>query len=150
MSGGVWSLVMAQVIPELDFNQFKGWLNKKNDTVYVVNFWATWCRPCVEELPGFTKAASELKEQKVKFIFVSLDFPDQNPGKLTSFVKKHQMEGRTLLLNDPDSNAWIPRVDSGWSGAIPATLIYKGADRSFYERPLSYHELLNTIKIKQP
>jgi thiol-disulfide isomerase/thioredoxin len=135
-------------IPEVDFRKIEPLLHNNNDTTYVINFWATWCKPCVEELPGFLKAAAELKDNPVSFVFVSLDFPVQKTSKLIPFVEKHDMYGSVLLLNDPDSNRWIPKVDAGWSGAIPATLIYKGDDRSFYQKSLSYNELLSIIKTK--
>ncbi len=146
---GLFGSVQSQVIPEVDFEGFEPLLHQADDTTYVLNFWATWCKPCVDELPHFVKAASEFKDQKVKFVFVSLDLPGQDQDKLISFVKNHQMEGMVLLLNDPDSNSWIPKVDAQWSGVIPATLIYRGADKSFFKGFLSYEHLVKTIKSKQ-
>lgn len=138
----------GQNIPEMKFNQFEPLLQRNNDTTYVINFWATWCKPCVEEIPEFLKAASDLEGKKVKFVFVSLDFPSQKTTRLVPFVKKHKMNDMVILLNDPDSNEWIGKIDGQWSGAIPATLVYKGSDRSFYEKTLTYNEIINTIKSK--
>lgn len=139
----------AQSIPEYDFGGVEVWLNKNNDTTYVVNFWATWCKPCVEEIPGFLEVASELEDEAVKFVFVSLDFPGQKDSRLIPFVEKYGMADHlVILLNDPDSNVWINKVDADWSGAIPGTLVYKGTDRSFYEKSLSKEELKTIIKSK--
>ena len=131
-----------------DFEGLQPLLTKSNDTTYVINFWATWCQPCVEELPGFLKAVSEMKAEKVRFLFVSLDFPGQLDTRLKPFVNKHGMKDMVVLLDDPDSNRWIGKVDTQWSGAIPATLIYKGDDRNFYEKSLSHKDLINIIERK--
>ncbi|MGQ1891501.1 TlpA family protein disulfide reductase [Thermophagus sp. OGC60D27] len=140
--------MVGQNVPEMNFSRFEPRLHKNNDTTYVINFWATWCKPCVEEIPGFLKAASDLKNDKVKFVFVSLDFPTQKESRLLPFIKEHGMNEQVILLNDPASNQWIPKVDSQWSGAIPATLIYKRKDQTFHEGSLSYDELITIIKSK--
>lgn len=132
-----------------DFEGLQPLLQKSNDTTYVINFWATWCKPCVEEMPDFLKAAAEMKSEKVRFVFVSLDFPGQVDARLKPFVKKHDMADMVVLLDDPDSNSWIEKVDNKWSGAIPATLIYKGIDKDFYEKSLSYSDLVNIIERKK-
>lgn len=139
----------AQEIPEVNFDELEPLLNKDNDTTYVVNFWATWCKPCVEEMPEFLEVASQMKTEKVKFIFVSLDFPNQKESRLIPFVESQGINEQVILLNDPASNQWIDKVDPQWSGAIPATLIYKGDDKSFMEKSLSKSELREIIKTKQ-
>ncbi|PWD98612.1 TlpA disulfide reductase family protein [Marinilabilia rubra] len=138
----------SQEIKVSDFEGLEPALYKSNDTTYVINFWATWCKPCVEEMPGFLEAATAMKSEKVRFIFVSLDFPGQIDARLKPFVKKHDMADMVILLDDPDSNSWIEKVHPQWSGAIPATLIYNSVDRDFYEKPLSYNDLINIIEHK--
>ncbi len=144
------STIQAQDVPELNYNQFKPWLEKQTDTVYVVNFWATWCKPCVEELPHFLQIAQELKEEKVKFVFVSLDFPKHKETRLLPYIEKEHIEEQVILLNDPNSNEWIDKVNPEWSGAIPATIVYKKNDLSFIEGSMSYEELTKTINSKLP
>ena len=137
----------GQEIPQMDFEQFETWLHKNNDTTYVVNFWATWCKPCVKEIPDFLRVADEMKNEKVRFIFVSLDFPGQVSSSVVPFLEKHGMtDEKIILLDDPDANSWIDEVDSGWSGAIPATLIYNSSMRRFEEGTLTYTKLINILK----
>lgn len=124
-----------------DYNSLEYFLKKDNDTTYVVNFWATWCVPCVEELPSFEKLNAEYKDKKVKVILVSLDMSKQIESRLLPFMQKKKLQSKVVLLNDPDANAWIERVDKSWSGAIPATVIYKKQNRKFYERSFTYKEL---------
>ncbi len=132
-------------VPAYDFDGLEYYLSQKNDTTYVVNFWATWCVPCVEELPHFEKINEKYKDNKVKVILVSLDMAKMIEPKLLPFIKQRQIKSQVLLLRDPDADAWIPKVDTTWSGAIPATVIYNSEMRSFYERSFTYDELEKEI-----
>lgn len=88
--------VEAQDIPMVNFDGLAPFLSKKNDTTYVVNFWATWCRPCVEELPYFLEAEEKFKGQKVKFIMVSMDFPKMLESRLKPFLQKINYPGKSF------------------------------------------------------
>jgi len=129
-----------------DFNGFESFLNKQNNTTYVVNFWATWCAPCVKELPYFEKLNKTYSNKNVEVILVSLDFPHLYEKKLMPFVKKHQLTSKVIALNDVDMNTWIPQVDTNWSGSIPATIIYKNDSKKFFEQSFTYEELETELK----
>lgn len=128
-----------------DYAGLEYYLKQKNDTTYVVNFWATWCVPCVAELPNFEKINANYKKNKVKVILVSLDMAKMIDTKLLPFIKERQIKSEVLLLRDPDADAWISKVDSTWSGAIPATVIYNADMRKFYEKSFTYDELEKEI-----
>jgi thiol-disulfide isomerase/thioredoxin len=128
-------------IEVFNFNEFSHWLNKQNDTIYVINFWATWCAPCIKEIPDFEKLQAQYKDKKVKVLFVSLDFPNQVESRVIPFINRMNMQSQVVMLNDTNSNRWIPLVDESWSGAIPATLIYNKNFRKFYEREFTFNEL---------
>jgi len=108
-----------------DFKNFKPFLNQRNDTVYVINFWATWCTPCVKELPSFNKIQQAYKKEKVKILLVSMDFSDKIKSQLIPFIRKNNLTPEVILLDAPNENSWITEIDSKWSGSVPATLIYK-------------------------
>ena len=129
-----------------DFEGLKPLLEKQNDTTYVVNFWATWCAPCVKELPYFETLNSNYKDNKVKVILVSLDFPHLYDKKLKPFIVAHNLQSEVVALDDPDMNSWIPEVSSEWSGSLPATLIYNKEKRAFYEQSFTYESLENNLK----
>lgn len=119
----------------------------KADTVQVINFWATWCGPCVKELPIFEKL-NQKKEGKIKVNLVSLDLDlDPNPEKVYKFVSRKNIQSRVLLLDERDPNSWIDKVDPRWSGALPATLIIntRTGKKSFYEGELSESRLNQMI-----
>jgi thiol-disulfide isomerase/thioredoxin len=136
------------VVPMMNFDQFEPYLKKTTDTVYIVNFWATWCKPCIKELPDFEKINREYRNKKVKVYLVSLDFPDKHDGLLIPFLEKHNIKSDVIHLADTDANSWIDKVSPFWSGAIPATVIYKGSSREFYEKQLTYDELKQIVESK--
>ena len=129
-----------------DFGGVEKYLNVKDDKVYVVNFWATWCAPCVKELPYFEQLGANYKSDRVEVILVSLDFPRHYDSKLKPFLAENNLQSKIVVLNDVDCNSWIPKVDENWSGAIPATLIYSKNKRQFYEQSFNYNELETELK----
>jgi len=129
----------------MNFEQLRPLLQKNNDTVYLINFWATWCAPCVKEIPYFEQLGEKYRDKKIKIVMVSLDFPNQLHTKLIPFIKKEEMRNEVILLDDPRSNRWIPLVDEAWTGAIPATLIYGNGFRKFYQKEFTFEELAETI-----
>lgn len=122
-------------------------LDKKNDTLYVVNFWATWCMPCVKELPHFVSTLKEMSGKRVKLVLVSLDTKNDLETKLIPFLRKEQFVAQHYLLDDNGRmNEWIPRFSADWDGAIPATAFYKnGAQLHFNSGALSEQELRSQI-----
>ncbi|MEE4175885.1 MAG: TlpA family protein disulfide reductase [Bacteroides sp.] len=148
LAGGIQNAFAGddKAIRMVNFDDFEPRLYFENDTIYVVNFWATWCAPCVREIPVFESVNEKYKDQKVKVLFVSLDFPNQLESRVIPFVERMDMKSEVILLNDTDSNRWIPLVSEEWTGAIPATLIYSNGFRGFYEQEFHLEELEAIIK----
>lgn len=116
-----------------------------NDKIKVINFWATWCAPCVEELPHFESVGSSYLEE-VDMILISLDEKKNIQSTVEPFLKEHSIKSSVLLLDDPYAAEWIPIVDQHWDGAIPVTLIVSKNKKQFYNKALSKVELENAIK----
>lgn len=129
-----------------DFDGLEPYLNKTDGTTFVINFWATWCAPCVKELPHFEALNKNYKDKDVEVILVSLDFPHQYDKKLKPFIKKHNLQSKILVLDDADMNTWIPKVNENWDGAIPVTVIYNKNKREFYDTSFTYDELEKELK----
>lgn len=133
--------------PVVNFSEFESeYLNSTSDSTYVINFWATWCKPCVKELPAFEKIHATYATNKVKVILVSLDFPEHIEKAVVPFIEKQNLQSDIVLLDDTKANEWIPKVSEEWTGAIPATVILKGTKQKFYERSFTYEELETEIK----
>ncbi|MCB0457670.1 MAG: TlpA family protein disulfide reductase [Flavobacteriaceae bacterium] len=128
-------------IPIYNFDGFEESYLEKPHGIYVINFWATWCKPCVKELPAFEKLHENYKNKGVEVILVSLDFPDKLQSGVIPFIEKHQLKSDVILLDDPDANSWIPKVSEDWSGAIPATVLVKDGKKVFFEKSFTYEEL---------
>jgi thiol-disulfide isomerase/thioredoxin len=137
-------------VPVVSFEQLQAQAaTKQNDTLYVVNFWATWCDPCVKELPFFQAESKKFQHYKVKMIFVSLN-SQKELTKVQQFTTDKSLGPEVLLLNGGNPNNWIDKVDSSWSGAIPATVMYKhGKKLYFHEGDLTQTELNKTIETKK-
>lgn len=131
----------AQDIKVVDFDGLRPLLELRNDTTYVINFWATWCIPCVKEIPYFQQIHDKYLRQPVSVVLVSLDFVRQIDLRVKPFIKKYKLTPEVILLNDPDANSWIDKVNPQWSGAIPATLIYNRNFSGFYEKSFTFEEL---------
>lgn len=129
-----------------DYAGFEKFLDIKDNKIHVINFWATWCAPCVKELPYFEKLNAEYKNKDVEVVLVSLDFPHLYETKLKPFIKEKQLKSKVIALDDTDMNSWIPKVNKNWSGSIPATIIYKNDKRKFFEQSFNYEELETKIK----
>ena len=135
------AILAQKVIAYDNFSALEKEVLSDKNTIYVVNFWATWCAPCVKELPYFEKLKSENKS--IKVVLVSLDFKDQFESKLLPCVKNRKINSEVVLLTDKDYNTWLPMIDKDWSGSIPATLIIKNDKKFFAERIFSSYEELS-------
>jgi len=140
-----WITANSQDIQKIDGDDVAELTNLSYDTTYVINFWATWCSPCVKEIPVFEKLHKEHVDSKVKVILVSLDFPGQIDSRVKPFLAEKGISAEVKIMTDMDYNAWIDRVDPSWTGAIPATLIYKKDKRAFLEKEITYDELVKHI-----
>lgn len=129
-------------VPELE----KIMAQSDGEKLKVINFWATWCKPCVKELPYFVNAQSQFPN--VEFIYMSIDF-SESAAKAEKFAQKKRLNPSGLyLIDDVDYNSWIDKVSPDWSGAIPATLIMKDGKKYFYEKEFHEGELEELIKQK--
>lgn len=130
------------------FDAVEKLLHAQNDTTYVVHFWATWCGPCVEELPHFENLRSQYADKKLRVVLVSLDFKSQLDSKVKPFVEKKGLRSTVWLLDEADANSYIDKVSPEWSGAIPATLIVNSRQNSrhFFERQMTLQELVSTVE----
>jgi thiol-disulfide isomerase/thioredoxin len=142
------AFISTDQVAKYKVDSLKERMNKGNDTTYVINFWATWCGPCVAELPYFTQLDSVSKKEKLRVILVSLDFKKDIETKLIPFIQKHKIETEVVFLNEDNDSEWIPKVDSTWQGNIPATLIVntKTNYRHFIPSQTSFTELDSIVK----
>ncbi len=147
--GAVGAVSAQQMsVPVYDnFSQLEARLKKAGDTLLVVNFWATYCAPCVKELPHFQTLEQKFPGRKVRVILVSLDLKTKMEKILLPFLEDNEVQSETLLLADSDADTWIPKVDTNWQGNIPATLLIRGGQRRFHTEVFNeYSELEDFVE----
>jgi thiol-disulfide isomerase/thioredoxin len=122
-------------------------VKNNSDTTYIVNFWATWCVPCIKELPDFDTINALYAKKKIKVILVSLDFKEDLEKKVQPFITTKKVQPEVVILDEVNGNYFIPKVSDAWSGAIPATWIVnkkKSVDR-FFEKKITAEFLKNEL-----
>jgi len=112
----------------------------------IINFWATFCKPCIEEIPHFQKLKATYEKDGLQLLFVSLDLQDDYPKKVNSFIKKKKMA--SVWLDETNADYFCPKIDEAWTGAIPATLFINNNRRyrTFTEESLSEEVLEKKIR----
>ena len=139
---GLFNLRGQQIKVFNTFEDLDSTIFKQNDTTYIINFWATWCKPCVKELPYFEMLHTKNRDQIIKVILVSLDFRKQLESKLLPLLVSEKITAQVYLLDDKDYNRWLSKVDESWSGSIPSTLLIKGKRKLFTEQEFDHYETL--------
>jgi thiol-disulfide isomerase/thioredoxin len=136
-------VTLAQEVNLVTYQQLnKEVISKSSDKLQIINFWATWCGPCIKEIPYFEEAG---KKDGIDVYLVSLDFPDELQ-KVKKFVVKKGLKSRIMLMNEKDYDAYIRKINLEWSGAIPATLfIDSSGNQYFHEGEFNRSELLEAI-----
>lgn len=133
----------SQEVQLIKIDQLEGLISEDDNSLTVVNFWSTWCVPCVKELPFFDELNTLYTDAQIKVIFVSLDFTENLESKVVPLLKKKGVSRKSYLLDEADPNKWMDKVDPNWKGSIPATLvIQKKTDRrEFYEQSFTRESL---------
>lgn len=141
----------AQNVPVIKITDLEKRIKNDSDTTYIVNFWATWCAPCVKELPDFDSIAKTYKNEKIKVLLVTMDFKEELKNKVLPFIVSKKIYSEVVLLDEVNGNYFIPKISDAWSGALPATLIInqKKKFNHFFEKKLTFEFLKNEIELVQ-
>jgi thiol-disulfide isomerase/thioredoxin len=128
----------AQTIPKWKVSVLEDYI-KKSETPVIVSFWATYCVPCVKEIPYFQELVKKYEESGVKLLLVSLDFEESYPDKIRKFSDKMKFNSPIVWLDEINADYFCPKIDSKWSGVMPATLFInnKSGYRTFFEEQIS-------------
>ena len=137
----------AQQAELIKLSQLQTLIEEKSDHIKVINFWATWCAPCVKELPLFESLNQNRKDAKVILVSMDIDL-DPNPEKVYKFVARKKVQSQVVILDERDPNSWINKIDKNWSGALPSTRFVNTANgkRKFVEKEMHAGDLEKFIE----
>jgi thiol-disulfide isomerase/thioredoxin len=139
-------VVSAQAVKSVKFEELNQIIRSgEGAPIKVINFWATWCKPCIEELPYFEKLQETYQGKDVEVLLVSLDF---SADKAAAYKTKKNIQSEVVFLDETDHNQWIDKISPQWSGAIPATLIVntQTGQEQFFEKKFEEKELFSAIE----
>lgn len=143
----VFSNVNAQTIPSWKITDLENYISK-SDTPIVITFWAMYCVPCIKEIPYFQEVVKKHKDKGIKLLLVSLDFREDYPNKISSFAAKRKFTSPIIWLDETNADYFCPKIDSTWSGVMPATLFInnKKGHRSFFEEEMPKEKFEAEVK----
>ena len=139
----------AQQIKKWQITDVETYMKDSSSKVLVINFWATFCKPCVAEIPSFISITDRYKADGVALLLVSLDLPSFYPAKIASFANKRGYKANIVWLNETNADYFCPKIDASWSGSIPATLILntKTGYRKFFEEEMEAADFEKELKL---
>lgn len=117
-------LYSQEVLPLSSTKDLDNLKESLNGKVVLLNFWATWCVPCVKEFPDLVKLYNDYKDKDFRLIFISTDVPEEVNSKVIPFLKENGVNFVTYYNNFSKSEDLIDYIDKNWEGAVPTTYIY--------------------------
>jgi thiol-disulfide isomerase/thioredoxin len=106
---------------------------QRNDTTYLINFWATWCKPCLDELPLLQEIERTYPDRPLEVLLVSLDTDPDAIARIPDYLDRRDIDLPTVVLTDQGSQ-WQRELDENWDGSLPTTFIYRNGLRYVYRR----------------
>ncbi len=138
--------VDAQEIRKMNIDELENYIQTRSQPA-VINFWATWCAPCIEEMPSFNKIVGQHKD--IELVFVSVDNEKAFPESIRLMVNKKKINATVIWLSETNADVFCPRIDKKWEGSIPASLFidHKSSYRKFIESQLSPADLRRELRL---
>jgi thiol-disulfide isomerase/thioredoxin len=118
----------------------------KNDQakLRLVNFWATWCGPCIVEFPELMTINRMYRQRDFELVTVAAHYPDEREQVLR-FLQKQQASNRNLIFGDTDKHKLIEAFDDAWSGALPFTVLIDPAGEILYRK----EGIIDSLELRQ-
>lgn len=140
-------LTEAQQVKKIKMDELMAYVEKVDHPV-IINVWATWCAPCVEELPWFDRILKQQKNSDIELVLVSLDFADRYEKAIAGFLHKNPVNATLFWLDETNADYFCPLLDSSWSGNIPVSLFInnKNGFRKFFDDQVKETELETAVK----
>ena len=140
-------IVNAQEVKSVKVTELAKTIHESKSPL-IINFWATFCVPCLQEIPYFQELTQQYKSKNVSLIFVSLDLKEAFPAKVSEMAKKLNLSFPVVWLNETNADYFCPKIDTSWSGGMPSSLFVNNAKgyHKFFEDQLSREKLESEIQ----
>ena len=127
-------------------DQFKALRKNDSGKLRLVNFWATWCAPCVQEMPEIQTMLRMYGHRAFEVTTVSINYPDEKPAALAALTRLHATS-RNLILGSTDIYTLLAAFDPDWNAAVPYTMLIKPNGEVVYKNqgPINPLELRRII-----
>jgi thiol-disulfide isomerase/thioredoxin len=121
---------------------------RESKTPLIINFWATFCVPCIQEMPYFQEMTKKYESKNVALMFVSLDLREAYPTKVNAMANKLKLTSPVVWLNETNADYFCPLIDSSWTGGMPSSLFVNNSTgyHKFFEDQLSREKLEKEIQ----
>lgn len=116
-------------LEQIDTHGIERVFKQHRGEVLVVNIWATWCVPCVEEFPDLVKLSNDLQNRHVRVIGISIDDPEDSTSKVIPFLKRYSVPFGNFLKAAGNDEEFINALNKKWSGAVPTTFLYDASGK---------------------
>lgn len=136
------STVFCQKVKKMAITDVEAYIKNSNHPI-LLNFWTTWCAPCVEEIPYFMETVKKYSAEGTELVLVSLDFPSGYPKQINDFIRRKNFSATFFWLNETNAGYFCPKIDARWNGTIPVTLLVnnKTGYRKFFNRPMTDRQI---------
>ncbi len=138
--------ISAQQVKKIKMDALVAYAEKADHPV-IINMWATWCTPCVEEIPWFNKILNQQTDSSIELILVSLDFEDKYESAVAKFIEKNPTKATLYWLDETKADYFCPLLDKSWSGNLPVSLFLnnKTGYRIFFDDQIKENFLEQAI-----
>ncbi len=121
---------------------------KESKKPLIINFWATFCVPCIQEMPYFQELVQQYKSKDVSLVFVSLDLKEAYPIRINEMAKKLNLVFPVAWLDETNADYFCPKIDTSWTGGMPSSLFVNNTTgyHKFFEDQLSKEKLEKEIR----
>jgi thiol-disulfide isomerase/thioredoxin len=140
----------SEVARHVDASEVLELVAGQKGKIVLLNFWATWCPPCVREFPELVEVEKAYRARGVAVISISADSPHKVEKELLPFLEKHRPEFEVYVKKDGDIMAFTRVIDPDWKGTLPSTFFYDRRGKPYVKRysemtRLEMEKILNAL-----
>ena len=120
-------------VEPIDAKALEDLRGNKSGKFRLVNFWATWCGPCLAEFPELTRVNRMYRHREFEFVTVAANFPDEK-RKVLDLLQKQQASNKNYIFGENDKYKMMGAFDPNWDGGLPYTVLISPTGQILYQK----------------